>query len=101
MSIEFIIFGILVLGIAIFHHRTFEVAAVGTLILFLYKIQFTDLRLLDHLAHESRLLVNLFGLLLGFAILSRIFEASQLPEWLPQHLPKDWKGGLALLAIVG
>ncbi len=101
MSIEFIIFGILVLGIAVFHHRTFEVAAIGTAILFLYKVLVTDLNIIDHLAHESRLLVNLFGLLLGFAILSKHFEASQLPEWLPQHLPKDWKGGFALLGIVG
>ncbi|MGC4098613.1 MAG: hypothetical protein QM706_15990 [Nitrospira sp.] len=100
MSIEFIIFGVLVLGIAVFHHRTFEVAAVGTVILFLYKVLATDFHILDHLAHESRLLLNLFGLLLGFVILSRHFEASQLPEWLPQYLPKDWTGGLALLAIV-
>ena len=100
MPPEFIIFGVLILGIAVFHHRTFEVAVIGTLILFLYKVLVRDLQILDHLAHESRLLVNLFGLLLGFAILSKHFEESRLPEWLPQRLPKDWKGGLALLAIV-
>jgi Na+/H+ antiporter NhaD/arsenite permease-like protein len=38
--------------------------------------------------------------LLGFAILSRQFEQSQLPERIPDFLPDDWKGGLALLAIV-
>src|SRR5689334_3999553 len=97
MPTEFVIFGFLLFGIAVFHHRTFEVAAIGTVSLVLYKLLATDFHLFDHLAHESRLLVNLFGLLLGFVILSKHFEASRLPKWLPQHLPKNWTGGLALL----
>lgn len=100
MPTEFVIFGFLLFGIAVFHHRTFEVAAIGTVSLVLYKLLATDFHLFDHLGHESRLLVNLFGLLLGFVILSKHFEASRLPKWLPQHLPKNWTGGLALLAIV-
>ena len=46
------------------------------------------------------ILANLFLLLMGFAILSRHFENSRIPDEMPAFLPDDWKGGLALLAIV-
>ena len=46
------------------------------------------------------LLTNLLGLLLGFALLSRHFEASNVPAWLPRFLPDDWKGAFVLLAMI-
>jgi Na+/H+ antiporter NhaD/arsenite permease-like protein len=97
---EYVVFGLLLVGIALFHQRTFEIAVIGTAFLLLYKILWTHFDLLDHLRHESRLLINLFALLLGFAILSKHFEESQVPEWLPHRLPDDWTGGLSLLTIV-
>jgi Na+/H+ antiporter NhaD/arsenite permease-like protein len=100
MAIEFILFGCLLLGIAIFHERTLEVAIVGTTLILIYKVVWSQLGILDHLAHESHLLINLFGLLLGFALLSKHFEESRVPEWLSHRLPKGWTGGLCLLAIV-
>ncbi|MGQ0665637.1 MAG: citrate transporter [Nitrospiraceae bacterium] len=100
MPVDFIIFGMLLLGIAIFHQRTLEVAAIGTVVLTLYKVVWTQFELLGHLANESSLLINLFGLLLGFALLSKHFEESHVPKWLPHHLPEDWRGGFFLLAIV-
>jgi Na+/H+ antiporter NhaD/arsenite permease-like protein len=45
-------------------------------------------------------LLNLLGLLIGFAILARHFEQSRLPEYLPKLLPNDWKGPLVLLVAV-
>ena len=39
------------------------------------------------------ILVNLFALLVGFALLSRHFEQSRVPQLLPRLLPDDWKGG--------
>ena len=50
--------------------------------------------------HEWVLLANLFLLLMGFALLSRHFERSRIPDEMPALLPDDWKGGLALLVIV-
>jgi Na+/H+ antiporter NhaD/arsenite permease-like protein len=50
--------------------------------------------------HEAVVLSNLFLLLMGFALLSRHFENSRVPDEMPALLPDDWKGGLALLAIV-
>jgi Na+/H+ antiporter NhaD/arsenite permease-like protein len=46
------------------------------------------------------LLANLLGLLLGFALLSRHFEASNVPAWLPRLLPDDWKGAFVLLLMI-
>src|SRR5690606_21255737 len=53
-----------------------------------------------HLVEEAPTLINLLGLLLGFAILARHFGESQVPEILPRFLPDDWKGGFVLLAMV-
>ena len=49
--------------------------------------------------HEWVILANLFLLLMGFALLSRHFEKSQVPMD-AAFLPDDWKGGVALLVIV-
>jgi Na+/H+ antiporter NhaD/arsenite permease-like protein len=100
MPPEYVIFAVLLLGIAIFHQRTFEVAAVGTAVLLAYKMLWPGIDLVQHLAHEWRLLVNLLGLLLGFALLAKHFEESQLPSWLPGRLPSGWRGGFLLLSIV-
>ena len=50
--------------------------------------------------HEWVILANLFLLLMGFAILSRHFENSRVPDEMPAFLPDGWKGGFVLLAIV-
>ena len=45
-------------------------------------------------------LANLFLLLMGFALLSRHFEESRIPDEMPALLPDDWKGGVVLLVLV-
>src|SRR5437879_2796362 len=52
------------------------------------------------MAHEWVMLTNLFLLLMGFALLSRHFEESRIPDEMPALLPDDWKGGVALLFLV-
>ncbi len=49
---------------------------------------------------EWGIILNLLGLLLGFAILAKIFEESGIPEALPKFLPNDWKGPFILLVFV-
>ena len=49
---------------------------------------------------EWGIILNLLGLLLGFAILSKIFEESGVPDVLPRLLPDDWKGPFILLVFV-
>jgi Na+/H+ antiporter NhaD/arsenite permease-like protein len=104
---EFVLFGATLLGIAVSHRHTLPIALFGLLLISAYKLLFADFHgiagpagLVAHLAAEWVLLANLFALLVGFAVLSRHFELSRLPELLPRLLPDDWKGGLVLLALV-
>jgi Na+/H+ antiporter NhaD/arsenite permease-like protein len=107
IPVEFVLFALTLLGVALFHQRTLQVALGGLAVITLYKLAFTGFKagpglagLGAHLAHEWIILANLLGLLLGFALLSNHFERSKVPEVLPHFLPDDWKGGFALLAIV-
>ena len=107
IPIEFILFGLTLLGVALFHNQTFYVALTGVLAVALYKITVTGFKsgsgvggLVGHLGHEWVTLVNLFCLLMGFAILARHFEKSHVPVILPKYLPDDWKGPFVLLAMV-
>jgi len=107
VPVDFILFGLTLLGVAVFHHKTLEVALTGLLAVTLYKLVFTGFRqgaaltgLMLQLHHEWVVLANLFLLLMGFAVLSRHFENSRIPDAMPALLPDGWTGGLALLAIV-
>jgi len=100
IPLEFVLFGCTLLGVAIFHHRNFEVAFGGLCVILAYKLLVYRFDLLTHLGHEWHLLVNLAGLLLGFAILARQFEESRVPDWLPQWLPNTWVGGFVLLLFI-
>lgn len=98
---EFILFGLTLLGVALLHHRTFEVAITGLVFIVVLKLLCVpEFAPLAHLRHEASILVNLLGLLLGFAVLARHFEQSELPELLPRYLPDGFMGGFVLLAIV-
>jgi Na+/H+ antiporter NhaD/arsenite permease-like protein len=99
IPIEFFVFATTLLGVAIFHRRNLEIAVVGLIVLAAVKLFFGE-DLVDHFIHEERLVLNLLGLLLGFAILAKHFELSQVPDWLPRFLPDDWKGGFVLLLMV-
>jgi len=117
IRIEFFLFGLTLLGVALFHKQTFRVAIAGLASIVLYKLffitgypfaehflgsssftdQFMDKRLRQG---EWGILVNLFGLLLGFSLLAKIFEESGVPDILPKYLPNDWKGPFVLLVFV-
>ncbi|MBI5107334.1 MAG: citrate transporter [Rhodocyclales bacterium] len=107
IPIEFILFALTLLGVALFHNQTFYVALTGVLAVALYKIAVTGFKtgagfagFAGHLGHEWVTLANLFALLMGFAILARHFEKSHVPVILPKYLPDDWKGAFILLAMV-
>jgi Na+/H+ antiporter NhaD/arsenite permease-like protein len=107
IPIEFILFALTLAGVALLHHKTFEVAVTGVIVLTLYKVAFTQFGdhaglagLGLHLRHEWVTIANLGGLLLGFAVLSTHFEKSDVPKALPRFLPLDWKGPLVLLVMV-
>jgi Na+/H+ antiporter NhaD/arsenite permease-like protein len=107
IPLDFVLFGATLLGVALFHRNTLQVALTGLAVITLYKLLFTGFKtgfglggLGTHLSHEWVILANLFLLLMGFALLSRHFESSSVPELMPAVLPDDWKGGLLLLFAV-
>ncbi|MGC2317535.1 MAG: citrate transporter [Bradyrhizobium sp.] len=104
---DFVLFAATLLGIALFHRHTLPIALGGLVAITTYKLSITGFKdgaglagLFIHLSHEFSLLANLFLLLMGFALLSRHFEESAIPDEMPALLPDGWKGGLVLLAIV-
>jgi Na+/H+ antiporter NhaD/arsenite permease-like protein len=117
VRVEFIIFGLILLGVALFHKHTFWVAVIGLVVLLTFKFIFDPgFHLGEHMfgttpfgeqlmdkelrQGEWGIILNLLGLLLGFAVLSKIFEESNVPEILPRYLPNDWKGPFLLLIFV-
>ncbi len=107
IRLEFLIFALTLVGVAIFHHKTMYVALIGLAAILILKYFFIpEYSIIEHIIgseHEEgewRILLNLLGLLLGFAILAKYFEESGVPEKLPSILPDDWKGGLVLLLMV-
>jgi Na+/H+ antiporter NhaD/arsenite permease-like protein len=108
VPIEFLLFAATLIGIVVLHRHTLAVALAGLAAITLFKLSSSGFAhgaglagLAQHFAHEWVLLANLMLLLLGFALLTRHFEASGIPDAMPAVLPDDWKGGLVLLAIVG
>ncbi len=107
IPVDFILFGLTLMGVGLFHHHTLAVALAGLAAITIYKLAFTGFKfgpglsgLVLHMQHEWVILANLFLLLMGFALLSRHFEQSRIPDEMPAFLPDDWKGGLALLVVI-
>jgi len=107
IPLDFILFALTLLGIALFHKYTLQVALTGLAVTLAYKIGITGFKtgaglagFAVHLSHEWVMLANLFALLMGFTLLSKHFEDSHVPDVLPKILPDDWKGGFVLLVMV-
>ena len=107
VPVEFILFALTLLGVALFHRHTLAVALCGLAAITAYKLGFTGFKtgdgipgLIGHMHHEWVILTNLLCLLLGFALLSKHFEDSKVPAVLPRYLPSDWKGAFVLLVMI-
>lgn len=107
VRVEFLLFGLTLLGVAALHKYAMQVALAGLAAILTYKLALDpSFHFAEHVLgapdHEGewRILINLLGLLLGFAILAKHFEESKIPLVLPAYLPDGWKGGFALLVMV-
>jgi Na+/H+ antiporter NhaD/arsenite permease-like protein len=114
--IEFVFFALILLGVALFHKKAFYFSVVGFFVILAYKLIFDpafhiaehffgNLDFLQQLEDPDKregewgIILNLFGLLLGFSILSKIFEESKIPAIIPRFLPTTWVGPLILLVF--
>jgi Na+/H+ antiporter NhaD/arsenite permease-like protein len=107
VPVEFILFACVLACVALFHHFTLQTAVTGAVVIALYKIAFSPFKFgaglagfVTHLGHEWVILVNLLLLLLGFALLAKHFEDTEVPAILPRYLPNDWKGCFVLLVLI-
>ncbi len=115
IAFAFALFVLVLLGVALFHHYTLYVALAGAAVITLYTVIFCPgfSWSADQLTHHGpgmwahfldegqHTLLNLGGLLLGFALLAKFFEHSGVPDNLPRLLPKKpLMSSFMLLAIV-
>jgi len=107
VPLEFVLFGATLMGVALLHRHTLRVALTGLGAITCYKVLWSAfptgagvVGLVSHVGHEAVVLLNLGGLLLGFAILSRHFEHSHLTRRLVRVLPGGWACGLGLLVLI-
>jgi Na+/H+ antiporter NhaD/arsenite permease-like protein len=104
---EFVIFGLMLLGVALFHKRALYISLGGLVAILAFETLVTAYptgsgggALLAHARHEWVAITNLLLLLTGFELLSNQFERSNISDHLPTLLPDDWTGGAALLGVV-
>src|SRR5688572_1825248 len=104
---EFVLFGLMLLGVALFHKKALQISLTGLVVILAYEAFVSAFptgrgmdALLLHLEHEWVLITNLLLLLVGFEVLSNQFERSNISDHLPDLLPDDWTGGLALLGVI-
>ncbi|MCL2523691.1 MAG: citrate transporter [Betaproteobacteria bacterium] len=107
IPVDFILFALTLLGVALLHRHALAVALSGLAAISLYKILLTGFPggpgiggFIGHLGHEWVTIANLFCLLTGFSLLARHFGQSRVPAALPRFLPDGWQGGFVMLLMV-
>jgi Na+/H+ antiporter NhaD/arsenite permease-like protein len=107
IPIEFVLFGAMLLGVALFHKRALTISLIGLAAILAFEALVTEFptgqggaALLAHARHEWVIIANLLLLLTGFELLSSQFERSNISDHLPNLLPDDWTGGVAVLGLV-
>jgi Na+/H+ antiporter NhaD/arsenite permease-like protein len=96
----FFLFAATLAAVAISHKHALVAALGGLASIVAYHLVFGDLDLVAHFGHEAVLLLNLFGLLTGFAVVADHFERSHAPMLVPRWLPSGRLGAFSLLAVV-
>ena len=99
-TLLFGLFGCTLLGVALMHKHSLLIAVGGMLVITLVSLGWNGLHLGHHIEHEAEIMLNLGGLLLGFALLADHFERSELPKKLTDFLPEGRKGAFVLLLLV-
>ena len=86
IPVDFILFALTLIGIALFHHHTLPIALAGLAVITGYKLAFTGFKFGtglagfgQHILHEWVILANLFLLLMGICALIQAFRGEQNP----------------------
>ena len=107
VPIEFLLFAAMLAGVGLFHKWALPISIIGLATILAFEALVTEFptgrgayAFAAHARHEWVVIANLLLLLTGFELLSSQFERSNISDHLPNLLPDDWTGGVAVLAIV-
>jgi Na+/H+ antiporter NhaD/arsenite permease-like protein len=100
IDVEFFVFGLVLVTVSLFHKNILPTALTGLATVVVYKLLIQDYPIVEHLGEEKMILINLLGLLLGFALMAKHFSESGLPLLIPKWLPDNWTGPFVLLLII-
>ena len=107
IPIEFVLFALMLVGVALFHRKALAISVIGLLVIFAFETLVTAYptgrgvaAFAAHARHEWVTIANLFLLLVGFELLSNQFERSNISDHLPNLLPDGYSGSVALLAVI-
>src|SRR6266478_4468107 len=100
IPVVFLLFGLTLVGVLLLHRRSLEVSLAGLALIGGVRLGFSRFDLGRHLSHEWINLANLFGLLVGFALLADHFEQSFLTTRLSRLLPRGRLCCFTLLVFV-
>jgi Na+/H+ antiporter NhaD/arsenite permease-like protein len=100
VPVVFLLFAATLAGILLAHRWAWAVALAGLAIIAIVRVAFSAFDIGAHAGHEWPKLVNLFGLLVGFAVLADDFDSSRVGERLPALLPRGRAGCFVLLALI-
>src|SRR4051794_24299196 len=100
VPVVFLVFAATLAGVLIAHGRAWAVGLAGLAVIAFVRVVFSPFDAAAHVAHEWPKLANLFGLLVGFAVLADHFDSSRAGERLPRVLPRGAAGCFGLLLFV-
>jgi Na+/H+ antiporter NhaD/arsenite permease-like protein len=100
VPVVFLLFVATLAGVLIAHGRAWAVAVLGLAVIAVVRVGFSSFDAAAHVAAEWPKLANLFGLLVGFAVLADHFDASQVSVRIGRVLPRGAAGCFTLLLFV-
>jgi len=100
IPVVFVLFAATLVGVALFARRSLEIAAAGLVAIVVARLAGGGVDWLALVQGQWSKLANLFGLLVGFALVADHFEHSRLPDRLPRLLPRGALGCFVLLALI-
>lgn len=104
--IEIALFASCLFGIIFFHRYNLQIALLGVTVIVSYKLLTASFGYSDpypwlhHIQEHGKLLFNIFALLLGFPIMAKLFENSNIIYKFGKKLPASWLGPFFLLVGV-
>jgi len=100
VPLVFLLFAAMLAGVLIAHRRATAIALAGLAVIAFVRVALSRFDPGAHAAHELPKLLNLFGLLVGFAVLADHFDVSQVAARLPRLMPAGRPGGFVLLLLI-